>query len=661
VDAEIKGVIMQIQIDQTRPENLNPALQLEWLESNGLGGWASSTIIGAHTRRYHGLLVAALRPPVDRMVMLSKLDEAIEFNKERIELGTNLFPGTVHPAGYQYLKTFSKNLFPSFIYETGGIRLQKTVAAVNGENTTLILYEVLEAPSAFTLRLQPFMAGRGYHSLMQANDAIGRQSKFENGVLTSRLYEGLPELHLYIPNSEFTPNPGWYYNFEYPVEKFRGQDFREDLFTPGYFHLQLKYGDRLGIMASMQHTAGRNPFDLFEREKGRRAELLAPLKVRDDITEALTLAADQFIVQRGKKLKTIIAGYHWFTDWGRDTMIALPGLTLATGRFDDAKKIIQAFARHVSQGMLPNRFPDSAAAPEYNTVDATLWFFIAIYRYLRYTGDNDFVSEELMPILQDIIEWHDRGTRYQIHVDTDGLLSAGEPGVQLTWMDAKVGDWVVTPRSGKAVEINALWINALAIYAWLSKRFGKMAQARECARRTAHVKKRFVDAFWYREGGYLYDNIDGNVRDTRIRPNQIMAIGLPYPLLEDEKAKSVFEIVMDKLYTPFGLRSLAPEDPNYRSKYGGNAFHRDSAYHQGTVWSWLLGPFLTALVRIYGTDGKTRGRELIEEFKPHITQAGVGSVSEIFDADPPHTARGCIAQAWSVGEILRAYTENLKV
>ena len=651
---------MQIQFDQNSPENLNSALQLEWLESNGLGGWASSTIIGAHTRRYHGLLVAALQPPMGRMVMLSKLDEAIEFNKERIELGTNLFPGAVHPEGYQYLKTFSKDLFPSFIYETGGVRLQKTVAAVNGENTTIILYDVLEAPSTFTLKLQPFVAGRDYHSLMQANDAIHRKATFENGVLRSSLYEGLPELYLYVPNSEFTPNPGWYYNFEYPVEKYRGQDFHEDLFAPGYFHLQLKYGDRLGVMASMQHTAGRNPFDLFEREKGRRADLLTPLKVRDDITETLTLAADQLIVQRGKDLKTIIAGYHWFTDWGRDAMIALPGLTLATGRFDDAKKIIRAFGRHVSQGMLPNRFPDSAEAPEYNTVDATLWFFIAIYRYLRYTGDNDFVSVELMPILQDIIEWHDRGTRYQIQVDTDGLLSAGEPGVQLTWMDAKVGDWVVTPRSGKAVEISALWINALAIYAWLSKRFGKMDQAREYARRTAKAKKCFVDAFWYPEGGYLYDNIDGNVRDTRIRPNQIMAIGLPYPLLEDEKAKSVFETVMDKLYTPFGLRSLAPEDPSYRSKYGGNAFHRDSAYHQGTVWSWLLGPFLTALVRIYGTEGKIRGRELFEEFKPHITQAGVGSVSEIFDADPPHTARGCIAQAWSVGEILRAYTENLK-
>ena len=650
---------MKIQFDQTRIQNLNDALRLEWLETNGLGGWASSTIIGAHTRRYHGLLVAALQPPVGRAVLLSKLDETIELNKKRIELGTNLYPGAIHPEGYRYMQSFSKDLFPCFIYETGGVRLQKTIAAVNGENTTLILYEVLESPAAFTLKLQPFLAGRDYHSLMNANDAVGQHLEFENGILVSKIYDALPELYLFVPDSEFTLNPAWYYNFEYPVEKHRGQDFQEDLFTPGSFNLQMQSGDRLGVIVSTGHPAGRNAFDLFEREKERRQNLLAPLKVRDEITESLTLAADQLIVQRENDLKTILAGYHWFTDWGRDTMIALPGLTLVTGRFDDAKKIIRTFARHVSRGMLPNRFPDSAEAPEYNTVDATLWFFIAIYRYLRYSGDMDFVSDELMPVLQDIIAWHDKGTRFNIHVDADGLLSAGEPGVQLTWMDAKIGDWVVTPRIGKAVEINALWVNALAIFAWLSKKIGRLDQAKHYARRTGQVKKRFGEVFWFEKGGYLYDVVDCNDRDTRIRPNQIMAIGPPYPLLEDVKARRVFQIVMDKLYTPFGLRSLAPEDPDYRPTYGGNIFQRDSAYHQGTVWSWLLGPFLTALVRIYGTEGKARGRKIIEDFKPHLADAGIGSVSEIFDADAPQDARGCIAQAWSVGEILRAYTENL--
>ncbi len=651
---------MKIQFDQSLTHNFNAAIQREWLETNGLGGWASSTIIGAHTRRYHGLLVAARRPPVGRVVLLSKLDETIEFDKDRFELGTNLFPGAVHPEGYRYLQAFLKNLFPVFIYEAGGVRLQKTIAAVNGENTTLVLYEVLEAPSVFTLKLQPFMAGRDYHSLMHTNEAIHQQVKFENGILRSLLYDNLPQLYLGVPNSEFTANPQWYYNFEYPVEKYRGQNFREDLFTPGMFSCRLKPGDTLGVIASTDQPAGRDAFDLFQAERKRRNRLTGNLKVTDAFSETLTLAADQFIVNRGEDLKTIVAGYHWFTDWGRDAMIALPGLTLATGRFSDAKKIIRAFARSASQGMLPNRFPDAGQAPEYNTADATLWFFIAIYRYLRYSGDKHFVKNELMPVLQEIIAWHERGTRYNIHVDEDGLLYAGRADAQLTWMDAKVGDWVVTPRTGKAVEINALWVNALAIYAWLSKLFGQIEQARRFARRTGRAKKRFQEVFWFEEGGYLYDYVDGDIADASIRPNQIMAIGLPYPLLDDKKAKRVFQVVVDRLYTPFGLRSLAPQDPDYRPVYAGNVLQRDSAYHQGTVWSWLLGPFLTALVRIHGAEGKARGKKLIEAFKPHLEDAGIGSISEIFDAAPPHAARGCIAQAWSVGEILRAYTENLQ-
>lgn len=651
---------MTIHFDQSMTQNFSEALRREWLETNGLGGWASSTIIGAHTRRYHGLLVAAHRPPVGRALLLSKLDETIEFEKERIELGTNLFPGATHPEGYRYLQSFSKNLFPVFIYETAGARLQKTIAAVNGENTTLILYEVLEAPAAFTLKLQPFIAGRDYHSLMHANEAINRAVKFESGILASPSGDNLPALYLFVPDSTFTANPQWHYNFEYPVEKYRGQDFREDLFTPGTIMCRLKVGDKLGVIASTKAPDGRDAFDLFEAEKSRRKRLIANLKVTDEFTETLALAADQFIVKRGEDLKTIIAGYHWFTDWGRDTMIALPGLTLATGRFSDAKKIIRAFAQSASKGMLPNRFPDADEAPEYNTVDATLWFFIAIYKYLRYTDDKRFVQDELMPVLKDIIDWHERGTRYNIHVDEDGLLAAGQAGVQLTWMDAKVGDWVVTPRIGKAVEINALWVNALAIYAWLSKIFGQIDQAKRFARKSAQLKNRFLEVFWFEKGGYLYDYVDGDITDASIRPNQIIALSLPYPLLEEEKAKRVLQIIMDTLYTPFGLRSLAPEDSNYRPVYGGNVLQRDSAYHQGTTWSWLLGPFLTALVRVNGSDGKSEARKLIEELKPHFKDAGVGSISEIFDAEAPHAARGCIAQAWSVAEVLRVYTEDVQ-
>ncbi len=651
---------MTITFDQRVTLNFNEVIRREWLETNGLGGWASSTICGAHTRRYHGLLVAAAHPPVGRMVMLSKLDETIEVDGQRLEMSTNVYSDAVHPQGYRYLQHFSKNFFPAFTYEAAGVRLQKTIAAVNGENTTLVLYEVSEASRAFTLELQPFMAGRDYHSLTHANDQMTENLEFENDVFVARLYEGPQDLFLLVPGAAFEARPDWYFNFEYLVEKARGQDFQEDLFTPGVFKCQLKSGDKLGVIASTQNPKDRDAFALFAQEKERRQKLISKLPVIDDATRTLGLAADQFIVQRDNDLKTIIAGYHWFTDWGRDTMIALPGLTLATGRFDDSKKIIQAFAQSISQGMLPNRFPDAGAAPEYNTVDATLWFFVAIYKYLKYTGDKAFIKNELLPVLEEIIDWHDRGTRYRIHVDEDGLLYAGEPGVQLTWMDAKIGDWVVTPRTGKAVEINALWCNALAILAALYNSVGQKASAERFGQRAEQTKDRFRKEFWYEDGGYLYDYVDSETHDTSIRPNQIFALSLPFPLLEGQQAKRVLETVTDKLYTPFGLRSLAPDDSYYRPVYSGNGSERDSAYHQGTVWAWLLGPWLTALVRVNGKEGKSTARKCFQELMPHIEDAGIGTVSEIFDADWPHAPRGCIAQAWSVAEILRAYVEDLQ-
>ncbi len=651
---------MKITLDQGITQKFNEAIRREWLETNGLGGWAGSTISGAHTRRYHGLLVAAMRPPVGRMVMLSKLDEIIAVAGQRLEMTTNVYSDAVHPQGYQYLQHFSKNFFPVFTYEAAGVRLQKTITAVNGENTTLILYEVSGASPTFTLELQPFMAGRDYHSLTHANNQMTEKFEFENDVFVTRLHERLPDLFLLVPGATFEARPDWYFNFEYLVEKARGQDFTEDLFTPGVFKCRLKAGDKLGVIASTRNPKNRDAFALFAQEKERRKKLISMSPVVDETTRTLGLAADQFIVQRGSEYKTIIAGYHWFTDWGRDTMIALPGLTLATGRFDDAKKIIRAFAQSISQGMLPNRFPDADSEPEYNTVDATLWFFVAIFKYLKHTRDKAFIKNELLAVLEEIIDWHQRGTRYGIHVDEDGLLYAGEPGVQLTWMDAKIGDWVVTPRTGKAVEINALWCNALAILAILYKLIGQKASARRLARRTEKTRDRFRKEFWYEEGGYLYDYVNGKIRDTSIRPNQILALSLPYPLLEGQQAKKVLETVTDKLYTPFGLRSLAPDDPHYRPVYSGNGLERDSAYHQGTVWAWLLGPWLTALVRVNGQEGKTTAQNYFKEIMPHLENAGIGSVSEIFDADWPHAPRGCIAQAWSVAEILRAYIEDLQ-
>lgn len=651
---------MKITFNSHSLKNFDEAYRREWLETNGLGGWASSTLSGAHSRRYHGLLVAATQPPVGRMVLLSKLDETLVVNGQRLELGCNRYPNALHPRGFEFLRRFEKELFPLFEYQAGGVRLRKTIAAVNGENTTLVLYEALEAAGPFTLELQPFVAYRDYHSLAHANEAIRQEGFFQEGIFRVRPYEGLPELFIAVPGAFYEARPAWYYRLEYGVEQYRGLGFQEDLFTYGVFRLELEKGDRLGVIISTENPSGgpgrrRDAFQLFAMEEERRRELLKGIAPEDDFTRLLTLAADQFVVKRGEDLRTIIAGYHWFGDWGRDTMIALPGICLATGRYDDAKKILRAFAQSVDMGMLPNRFPDREETPEYNTVDATLWFFVAIYQYWEATGDEAFVRRELLPVLQNIIAWHDHGARYGIHTDRDGLLLAGEPGVQLTWMDAKIGDWVVTPRDGKAVEINALWYNALEILAELSQRFGAPEAANEYRKRAGQVKERFNEVFWSKEHQYLFDYVKGEHRDASLRPNQVFALSLPFPLLDKPRAQAVLRAVSEHLLTPVGLRSLAPGHPDYRPHYGGDAWSRDSAYHQGTVWAWLLGPYITALLRYRGAEGRKQAQAIFKDLAAHLSDAGAGSISEIFDADPPFAPRGCIAQAWSVGEVLRAY------
>ncbi len=650
---------MKITIDRSTTQNIEKAIELEWLETNGLGGWASSTVIGANTRRYHGLLVAATKPPVGRVTLLSKLDETIDLHGKRYELQCNCYPGTIQPSGYRYLQKFEQDLFPNFQYSIEGVKIRKTIAAIHGENTTVIIYEVFKAISSFAMELQPFVAARYYHSLTQANDAIRQDAKFKDGLFRIQPYDGFEELFIDIPNSTFEMNPEWYYDFEYPVEQTRGWDYHEDLFSYGHFRLNLNLGDRFGVIISTDEPSQKEAFQLFEAEKQRRLKLFDGLSVKDDISKRLTLAADQFIVQKGENLKTIVAGYPWFIDWGRDTMIALAGLTLVTGRFDDAKEILKMFTNYISQGMLPNDFPDIEYEPEYNSVDASLWFFGAIYQYLHYTGDEEFVKNKIMPVLKDIIDWHLKGTRFNIHVDEDGLLYAGEPGVQLTWMDAKVGDKVITRRQGKAVEINALWYNTLMIYAELLEKFETQTAANKFERRAEVVKRRFLELFWDEKLGYLYDCIDGENKDSSLRPNQIFALSLPYPLVSGLKAKRIFRIILEKLFTPYGLRTLDPDDPRYVGLYQGDQSQRDNAYHQGTVWSWLLGPFITAMVRFYGDYGKERARHTVENFMRHLDAAGIGTISEIFDGDRPHSPRGCIAQAWSVGEIFRAYVEDV--
>lgn len=648
--------------EKTELQDFASASKLEWLETNGLGGWSGSTVIGCNTRRYHGLLVAATVPPAERMVLVSKMEETIIAGDGRYELSSNLYQGeTIHPKGYQYLESFTRELFPEWIYEAGGVRLRKTLGMVHGENSTLVKYEVLDAPGPFTLELRPFLAVRGYHELMHANDAVKKEASCEKNILKIKVYDNTPDIFIHAPRGHYQHQPGWYLHYHYAVEKYRGLDYEEDLFTPGFFAFQLKKGDTLGIMLSTENPESKDAVRLFKAEEKRKKKLLKD-QPEHELLQQLILAADQFIVRRDTTLPegsgeaaTIIAGYHWFTDWGRDTMIALPGLTLSTGRFADAKKILAAFAQSVTMGMLPNRFQEKEP-PEYNNVDGTLWYFIAVYKYLQASNDKKFVLNEILPVLKDIIDWHFKGTRYNIHVAGDGLLFAGEPGQQLTWMDARIGTWVVTPRMGKPVEIQALWYNSLKIFAELLRLNNQASDAELVELSAAKAKESFDKLFWYEEGNYLYDVIDENgYPDPSLRPNQLFAISLPFALLEGDKAASVLNMVEEKLYTAVGLRSLPAADSHYIPHYGGDQWHRDSAYHEGTVWSWLLGAYVDAVMKVKGE--RSNLKSVIRDFAYHMAEGCIGQVSEIFDADAPHHPRGCVAQAWGVGEILRVIKE----
>jgi len=642
-----------ITINQKEISDFSKSSKLEWIETNGVGGYASSTIIGLNSRRYHGLLVSANNPPVEKEVIVSKLDEAIVLKNKFYELSVNQFPGNVSPKGYQYLVEFKKDLFPEFIYKVDSVKIKKTITAINEKNTTVIIYEVLEAIEEFEIQLTPFIAMRDFHSLRKADVNLQAEYSFKNNLLKFNLQNRPTTLFASINKGEFTSCPDWYYNFEYLEELNRGLDYREDLFKPGFFKTSVNKGDKIIVTLSSIPIL-RDGLYLFEKEKYRREKIVADSK-NNTILKQLLLAADQFIVKRKESGKTIIAGYHWFSDWGRDTMISLPGLTLSTKRFNDAQSILETFAAAVDKGMIPNRFPDYRESPEYNTVDASLWFIIAIKKYLDASNDFYFVRETLYPIVKNIISWHEKGTRHNIYEDYDGLLYSGEPGVQLTWMDAKIGDWVVTPRQGKAVEINALWYNVLHIAAYLSNVFNKKTCEAYYKKKANKVFKNFNETFWNEEGGYLFDYVDDDYKDSSFRPNQIYAISLPYKLLGSEKAKLIVDKVYENLYTPFGLRSLSPNNENYKPIYTGDQYLRDSAYHQGTVWSFLLGAFADAIEFAYPKENEVRIKKIIENFILHISNAGLGTVSEIFDGNFPHNSKGCIAQAWGVAEFLRIY------
>ena len=663
-----------IRFKQSEFGDLDAALQREWLETNGLGGFASSSILGVNTRRYHGLLVAATQPPVGRQVLLSKFEEALIVDGQKFELSANEYPGTVHPRGYELLREFRIDPFPTFVFEAGGVQVVKTVFMIDGHNATVVQYELLPGSLAKSveLELRPLIAFRDFHALTRQNASLNGAVGLEPQMAVISPYYGLPTMYLAHNARDVETEGAWFLDFQYRVERERGLEFSEDLYNPCTLRFDLGAGAATAI-ASTSRLAVADAGEIRAAERRRRESVAAQSPSPGDVATRLAAAADQFVVAR-QSGKTVIAGYPWFSDWGRDTMISLPGLTLPTLRFDVARGILRTFAHAVSQGMIPNRFPDSGETPEFNTVDATLWFFEAARAYLAATHDSAFVREELYNVLADIVAWHVRGTRYGIHVDTDGLLAAGADGVQLTWMDAKVGDQPVTPRRGKPVEIQALWYNALCVMADLATEFEDAYGQKRYLTMAGLARWSFNEAFWREDVGCLFDVIPSaasdltTAKDASVRPNQVLAVSLHYTMLSKERAARLVEVVREHLLTPYGLRTLAANDPQYRGRYAGGPSERDAAYHQGTVWPWLMGPFLSAYLRVHeGSDEACRqATEWLQPLGDYLLHEGVGQIAEIFEGDQqegdaegdaPHRACGCIAQAWSVAEVLRVREE----
>jgi predicted glycogen debranching enzyme len=641
--------------------DLVSAEQREWLVTNGLGGYASGTVAGPLTRRYHGLLVAALPPPQGRTLLLTSLDATASYDGQIFALFSNRWSaGEVEPAGHRYLESFRlEGTTPVWSYAFQDALLERRIWMELGANTTYARYDMRRGTAPLALSVKAIVNCRDHHGNTRAGD---RQPEIE--VVPGGLRVGAV-LYLLSTGARATRASEWYRGYWLSLEAYRGLDALDDNLHAGRFDAILSPGDSLTLVASTEPAPDLDGGAAYARRQAHEIQLLgqngleeAPARVRQ-----LVLAADQFIVRRAvadnPDGRSIIAGYHWFTDWGRDTMIALPGLALATGRTEVAAAILRTYAVFVDQGMLPNRFPDGGEAPgrgDYNTVDATLWYFEAIRAYHAATGD-DALLRDLYPVLQEIVRWHVRGTRYGIRVDpADGLLYSGEAGVQLTWMDAKVGDWVVTPRTGKAVEINALWYNALRILAAVAHYMGEPTRRGTAAgyEDLAERVRASFGRFWNDVLGYCYDVIDGPAGDdARLRPNQLLAVSLCHSPLEHRQQRAVVDVCTRQLLTSHGLRSLAAGDPSYVGHYGGDRRQRDAAYHQGTVWAWLIGPFVSAHLRVYGD--RALARSYLMPLLDHLSGGCVGSISEIFDGDPPFAPRGAIAQAWSVAEVLRAW------
>ncbi|TYQ16400.1 UNVERIFIED_CONTAM: putative glycogen debranching enzyme [Acetivibrio alkalicellulosi] len=637
-------------------------IQKEWILTNGIGGFASSTIIGANTRRYHGLLMAALKPPVNRHLILSKLDESIVINGNSFDLFSCEVPGFIMK-GYHHLERFEYNPLPKYVYRVKDVYIEKSISMVYGENTVAVVYYVKNGSSKVNLRITPLINFRDYH-FNSSRQYMNFNKHLNSGILTLKPSCYDIDIKLYCSNGIFEDiDDGWFYNMDYAIERERGLSSTEDHYIPGYFDVEIEPHEErtITIISTVEkEIKNKDGLSIINKEQKRLEKLLDTGGYKDKLAKKLVLAADNFIVHRkSTDAKTIIAGYPWFTDWGRDTMIAFTGLTLSTRRFEDAKEILFTFSKYVKEGLIPNMFPDAGNEPPYNSVDAPLWYFEAVDKYVKYTDDYKFVKKNIYSGLKDIINYFSKGTRFNIKMDDDYLISAGDEHTQLTWMDAKVGDWVVTPRHGKAVEINALWYNALKIMSFLSKHYNEDSSIYNDL--SLKVKKSFIEKFWNEDKQCLYDCIINNIGDDKVRPNQILAVSLSNQVIEGDMAKKVVDRVFKDLYTAYGLRSLSDDSNEYKGVYMGDQHYRDGAYHQGTVWTWPLGQFITAYVKVnnYSDEAIAMAARFIEPFKDHLNDACIGSISEIFDGNEPLIPRGCFAQAWSIGEILRSYTEDI--
>jgi predicted glycogen debranching enzyme len=651
----------------------------EWLVTNGLGGYASGTVAGVMTRRYHGLLIAALPAPLGRFVMLNHLLERVRMpSRDVVWLGDEDEVAGPNAADRQeHLVEFRLQLgLPVWVYRIDGVTIEKRVLMPYGQNTVHVTYRLVEG-DAVRMALRPSVHFRPHEAAVNESPA-----KTYTVSATENRYEvsagpDLPALRMLLDgqHAALTLDAKGAPSVPYQMEESRGYTGKGPLWSPGYFRADLNHGQDVTLIASTESwdtILALSPAAAAVAEHERRRQLLsiASSAAEDSFGGELVLAADQFIIRpagrveefararaSGDEVRTVIAGYHWFTDWGRDTMISLEGLTLTTHRFREAGYILRTFGRYVRDGLIPNMFPEGDREGLYHTADATLWFFHAVERYTQVTGDEETL-QKLLPTFVDIVDHHLRGTRFGIHIDpADGLFTQGAEGYQLTWMDAKVGDWVVTPRRGKAVELNALWYNALCLLESWTRRWGG-GQSLQLADHARQARESFNQRFWYEEGGYLYDVVDGeHGNDPSCRPNQVFAISLPHPILDRSRWTSVLDIVEHRLLTPVGLRSLSSDSPDYKSRYYGDLRSRDAAYHQGTVWAWLIGPFIDAWLKVNGED-RLGARRLLDGFQHHLDEACVGSISEIFDADPPFLPRGCIAQAWSVAEVLRCWEKT---